>query len=197
VAYVLTHAIVRAAADDVLDVTYLIPVVSTALGVLVLSEPLGWNEPPARRRAGLDVVVVAALTGSAPSHALKDGGSGNYARPDGPQREGHPTGGRGAAPLPTPTRPRARPRVGGAAAKGDPLLGELRRGGLLPLLVLHFLSAGPVVRQPAHGARREVTGGLIAVNPNTMYPLLRSLEARGWSRGSGSTPSGARGASTA
>jgi DNA-binding PadR family transcriptional regulator len=25
----------------------------------------------------------------------------------------------------------------------------------------------------------KVTGGLVAVNPNTMYPLLRSLEARG------------------
>jgi DNA-binding PadR family transcriptional regulator len=24
-----------------------------------------------------------------------------------------------------------------------------------------------------------VTGGLVAVNPNTMYPLLRSLEGRG------------------
>jgi DNA-binding PadR family transcriptional regulator len=25
----------------------------------------------------------------------------------------------------------------------------------------------------------QVTGGLVAVNPNTMYPLLRSLEGRG------------------
>ena len=25
----------------------------------------------------------------------------------------------------------------------------------------------------------EISGGLIAVNPNTMYPLLRSLEAQG------------------
>jgi DNA-binding PadR family transcriptional regulator len=25
----------------------------------------------------------------------------------------------------------------------------------------------------------ELTGGLVAVNPNTMYPLLRSLEERG------------------
>ena len=46
VAYVLTHAIVRAAGPTTFStVTYLIPVVSTALGVLVLSEPLGWNEP--------------------------------------------------------------------------------------------------------------------------------------------------------
>ena len=43
----------------------------------------------------------------------------------------------------------------------------------------------------------RVTGGLVAVNPNTMYPLLRSLEAAGSSPASGSTPSAARGASTA
>jgi len=53
VAYVLTHAIVRAAGPTTFStVTYLIPVVSTALGVLVLSEPLGWNEP-----AGAAVVL--------------------------------------------------------------------------------------------------------------------------------------------
>jgi PadR family transcriptional regulator PadR len=65
------------------------------------------------------------------------------------------------------------------AGSQDPLLGELRRGGLLPLLVLHFLREGP-----SYGGRLiervgEVSGGLIAVNPNTMYPLLRELEGRG------------------
>ena len=65
------------------------------------------------------------------------------------------------------------------AAKGDPLLGELRRGGLLPLLVLHFLSGGPSYGNQLMERVSKVTGGLVAVNPNTMYPLLRSLEARG------------------
>jgi PadR family transcriptional regulator PadR len=65
------------------------------------------------------------------------------------------------------------------AGSQDPLLGELRRAGLLPLLVLHFLREGP-----SYGGRlmervADVSGGLIAVNPNTMYPLLRELEARG------------------
>ena len=54
-AYVLTYAIVRAAGPTTFStVTYLIPVVSTALGVLVLSEPLGWNEP-----AGAAIVLGA------------------------------------------------------------------------------------------------------------------------------------------
>jgi DNA-binding PadR family transcriptional regulator len=73
--------------------------------------------------------------------------------------------------------------AGAAGARGagsqDPLVGELRRAGLLPLLVLHFLR-----EEPSYGGRLmervgEVSGGLIAVNPNTMYPLLRELEAEG------------------
>ena len=53
VAYVLMHAIVRAAGSTTFStVTYVIPVVSTALGVLVLSERVGWNEP-----AGAAVVL--------------------------------------------------------------------------------------------------------------------------------------------
>ena len=70
-----------------------------------------------------------------------------------------------------------------AAARGrserDPLLGELRRAGLLPMLVLHFLGAGPSYGNQLMERISEVTGGLVAVNPNTMYPLLRSLEGRG------------------
>ena len=69
--------------------------------------------------------------------------------------------------------------TGGGAGKGDPLLAELRRGGLLPLLVLHFLASGPSYGNQLMERVSRVTGGLVAVNPNTMYPLLRSLEARG------------------
>ncbi|HEV2814174.1 MAG TPA: PadR family transcriptional regulator [Solirubrobacteraceae bacterium] len=75
----------------------------------------------------------------------------------------------------------AREAAGGkpAPAKGDPLLGELRRAGLLPMLVLHFLGAGPSYGNQLMERISDVTGGLVAVNPNTMYPLLRSLEGRG------------------
>jgi drug/metabolite transporter (DMT)-like permease len=45
-AYVLTYAIVRAAGAAAFSiVTYVIPIVSTALGVIVLGERLSWNEP--------------------------------------------------------------------------------------------------------------------------------------------------------
>ena len=66
-----------------------------------------------------------------------------------------------------------------APSKNDPLVGELRRRGLLPLLVLHFLGGGPSYGNQLMERVSGVTGGLVAVNPNTMYPLLRSLEARG------------------
>ncbi len=75
----------------------------------------------------------------------------------------------------------ARAAAGGSVTplKHDPLVGELRRHGLLPLLVLHFLGGGPSYGNQLMERVSRVTGGLVAVNPNTMYPLLRSLEANG------------------
>ncbi|HEY2161554.1 MAG TPA: PadR family transcriptional regulator [Solirubrobacteraceae bacterium] len=70
----------------------------------------------------------------------------------------------------------------------DPLLGDMRRAGLLPLLVLHY-----VAREPCYGNQlidriAWLTAGTVAVNPNTMYPLLRSLEARGLVAGEWESP---------
>jgi PadR family transcriptional regulator, regulatory protein PadR len=82
-----------------------------------------------------------------------------------------------AVPRPSRTPTGAAPE--GGAGSTDPLVGDLRRAGLLPLLVLHFVS-----REPSYGNQlidriAELTDGALAVNPNTMYPLLRSLEAQG------------------
>ena len=77
-------------------------------------------------------------------------------------------------------------RAGGRTRKGtrggrpsDVFGGELRRRDVFPLLVLHLVD-----REPAYGNRlieeiESITGGVITVNPNTMYPLLRDLERRG------------------
>jgi DNA-binding PadR family transcriptional regulator len=71
----------------------------------------------------------------------------------------------------------------GAGEKGagstDPLIGDLRRAGLLPLLVLHFLATEESYGNQLIERIAELTAGALAVNPNTMYPLLRSLEAQG------------------
>ena len=71
-------------------------------------------------------------------------------------------------------------RGGRPAGPGDPLSGALRRAGLVRLLVLQLLDG----EEPAYGNRlieriRELSGGLVTVNPNTMYPLLRRLEDEG------------------
>jgi PadR family transcriptional regulator PadR len=69
------------------------------------------------------------------------------------------------------------------AGSQDPLIGDLRRGGLLPLLILHFAAQEPCYGNQLIERIAELTSGALAVNPNTMYPLLRSLEARGLVQG--------------
>jgi len=66
-----------------------------------------------------------------------------------------------------------------SGARTDPLVGDLRRAGLLPLLVLHYVSGEPSYGNQLIDRIEALTDGALTVNPNTMYPLLRSLEARG------------------
>lgn len=65
----------------------------------------------------------------------------------------------------------------------DALGGDVRRRDVFPLLVLHL-----VAREEAYGNRlieqiERMTDGVISVNPNTIYPLLRELEAKGMIEG--------------
>src|SRR3954464_1357284 len=61
----------------------------------------------------------------------------------------------------------------------DPFTGGLRRREVLPLLVLHYISEGPSYGNQLMERISELTEGVLSVNPNTMYPLLRQLESRG------------------
>jgi PadR family transcriptional regulator, regulatory protein PadR len=65
----------------------------------------------------------------------------------------------------------------------DPFTGELRRREVLPLLVLHLISQGPSYGNQLMERIGSMTAGVLNVNPNTMYPLLRRLEGRGLIRG--------------
>ena len=67
--------------------------------------------------------------------------------------------------------PRGRPQ--------DPFTGELRRREVLPLLVLHLIAQGPSYGNQLMERIAGMTAGVLSVNPNTMYPLLRQLESRG------------------
>jgi PadR family transcriptional regulator len=61
----------------------------------------------------------------------------------------------------------------------DPFTGELRRRAILPLLVLHLISETPSYGNQLMERIGAMTAGVLSVNPNTMYPLLRQLEGRG------------------
>jgi PadR family transcriptional regulator PadR len=65
----------------------------------------------------------------------------------------------------------------------DPFSGELRRREVLPLLVLHLIAQGPSYGNQLMERIAGMTAGVLSVNPNTMYPLLRQLESRGLIRG--------------
>ena len=71
------------------------------------------------------------------------------------------------------------PSGGVAPAARDPFTGGMRRREVLPLLVLHYIASGPSYGNQLMERIADVTAGVLSVNPNTMYPLLRQLEARG------------------
>src|SRR6266480_3493005 len=74
-----------------------------------------------------------------------------------------------AAPGQAAPRRRGRP--------SDVFGGEIRRRDVFPLLVLHLIKKEPTYGNHLIEAIEEMTQGVISVNPNTMYPLLRELEA--------------------
>jgi PadR family transcriptional regulator, regulatory protein PadR len=61
--------------------------------------------------------------------------------------------------------------------------GEIRRRDVFPLLVLHLIREEPSYGNHLIEAIESITQGVISVNPNTMYPLLRELEANGMIEG--------------
>jgi DNA-binding PadR family transcriptional regulator len=80
------------------------------------------------------------------------------------------------------------PQRGGKAGDRDPFTGELRKREVLPLLVMHFISDDPSYGNQLMERISSVTAGVLSVNPNTMYPLLRQLEERGLIEGSWEHP---------
>ena len=69
--------------------------------------------------------------------------------------------------------------AGVTPAARDPFTGGLRRREVLPLLVLHYIAQGPSYGNQLMERIAQMTAGVLSVNPNTMYPLLRQLEERG------------------
>ena len=80
------------------------------------------------------------------------------------------------------------PQASKRSRRGDPITGELRRRDVLPLLVLHYINQGPCYGNQLMERIAALTEGVLQVNPNTMYPLLRDLESQGLIEGSWEHP---------
>src|SRR5450755_1103146 len=61
--------------------------------------------------------------------------------------------------------------------------GPVKTKTIVPLLILHLLSKGPEHGYGLMERIAELTGDVMPVNSNTMYPLLRRLEERGFING--------------
>jgi len=68
-------------------------------------------------------------------------------------------------------------------AADDVLRGPAKSKTVFPVLILHFLEQGP---DHGYGLMQRIDtlcAGFLAVNTNTIYPLLRRLEERGFITG--------------
>jgi PadR family transcriptional regulator, regulatory protein PadR len=73
--------------------------------------------------------------------------------------------------------------VGGAGPSATPhdvFLGEVKSRTVFPLLILHLVREKPQYGNSLIGQIRELSGGVMSVSPNTVYPLLRRLEEKGY-----------------
>ncbi len=69
-----------------------------------------------------------------------------------------------------------------ARGPSDPFTQNLRRA-VLPLLVLHMMRDDASYGNQMMERISTATAGVLSVNPNTMYPLLRQLESKGFIQG--------------
>jgi PadR family transcriptional regulator PadR len=70
----------------------------------------------------------------------------------------------------------------------DVVSGPIKSKTLFPVLVLHMLAQGPEHGYGLLGRIEAMCRGLLGVNTNTIYPLLRRLEERGFIAGAWDHP---------
>ncbi|MEX0992449.1 MAG: PadR family transcriptional regulator [Solirubrobacterales bacterium] len=98
-------------------------------------------------------------------------------------------GGKRAAARKAAAEARRAAEASGARGSGRPsdvFGGELRRRDVFALLVFHLISRSETGASYGNQLIEQVsdmTAGSITLNPNTMYPLLRQLEADGFIAG--------------
>jgi PadR family transcriptional regulator, regulatory protein PadR len=70
----------------------------------------------------------------------------------------------------------------------DIFLSEIKTRDVFPLLVLHIVREEPAYGNSIMARIREISAGAMSVSPNTIYPLLRRLEAKGYVEGEWERP---------
>ena len=87
---------------------------------------------------------------------------------------------RGRRPLTAKTQPDPSPTHQDAVFGSAIFRGPVKTKTILPLLTLHLLAEGPEHGYGLMERIAQLTGDIMPVNSNTMYPLLRRLEERGF-----------------
>jgi PadR family transcriptional regulator PadR len=67
-------------------------------------------------------------------------------------------------------------------------LGEVKSKSVFPLLILHLIRKRPEYGNSIIHQIREMTAGVMSVSPNTIYPILRRLEEKGYVKGEWEKP---------
>ena len=70
----------------------------------------------------------------------------------------------------------------------DLFLSEVKTRDVFPLLILHLVREKPAYGNSIMAKIREISAGAMSVSPNTVYPLLRRLEEKGYVEGEWERP---------
>ncbi|MDP9409287.1 MAG: PadR family transcriptional regulator [Actinomycetota bacterium] len=79
-------------------------------------------------------------------------------------------------------------RSSGRTTPKDLFLSEVKTRDIFPLLILHLVREEPGYGNAIMAQIREMGAGAMSVSPNTVYPLLRRLEEKGYVRGEWERP---------
>src|SRR5918997_5717136 len=75
-----------------------------------------------------------------------------------------------------------------SATPHDVFLGEVKNRTVFPLLILHLVRQKPQYGNALIGQIKDLSAGVMSVSPNTVYPLLRRLEEKGYVEGEWERP---------
>lgn len=92
----------------------------------------------------------------------------------------------GARPAPAVPATSAAPAT--SATPKDIFLGEVKSRDVFPLLILHMVRKRPEYGNSIIKGITEMTSGVMSVSQNTVYPLLRRLEEKGYVTGAWENP---------